>query len=63
MIIKFIDLIEFRKSFPPPHATVGQQIRDSLGCVVFLGYTENFPHASEGYLHGGGGKGPASGTT
>lgn len=44
----------------PPHATLGQQVGDPLGRVVFLRHTEDFPHASEGHLHGGGGKGPAS---
>lgn len=56
MIIKFIDLVEFRKSFPPPHATVGQQVSDPLGRVVFLRHTEDFLHASEVHLHGGGGQ-------
>lgn len=45
----------------PPHATLGQEVGDPLGCVVLLGHTEDFPDASEGHLHGGGGKGPASG--
>lgn len=45
----------------PPHATPGQQVGDPLGRVVFLGHTEDFPHSSEGHLHGGGGKRPTSG--
>lgn len=45
----------------PPHATVGQQVGDPLGRVVFFGHTEDFPHASEGHLHGGAGKGTVSG--
>lgn len=44
----------------PPHATVGQQVGDPLGRVVFLGHTENFPHASQGHLHGSAGQGPGS---
>lgn len=45
----------------PPHATVGQQVGDTLGRVIFLGHTEDFPHASEGHFHGGAGQGTACG--
>lgn len=44
----------------PPHAPLGQQVGDPLGRVVFLGHAEDFPHASEGHFHGGGGKAPAA---